>query len=116
MYYKVSKLDRRNTWYQHFTHRVEVLRAGFGNFHSYQPRGQRIADFNMLRSWCWEQFGPSVETMHWEDLKITDQAHLANDKWAWYINAHDSYRTFLYFADETSLSFFKLNWPVTSKR
>jgi hypothetical protein len=118
MFYRVTKLDRRNTWYQHFTHRVEVFRTS-GNIHtnhSHPARVQRMADFNVLRMWCWEQFGPSVETMHWEELKITDQAHLANDKWAWYINAHDSYRTFLYFADETALALFKLNWPLPNKR
>lgn len=111
MHYKITKLNRRNTWYQHFSHRVEILRH-----HTDSYLMGRNYHFVMLRQWCWENFGPSVETMHWEQLKVTDQTHLANDKWAWYINVHDRYRTFLYFADETALSFFKLNWPLTSKR
>ena len=109
--YKVTKLNRRNTWYPAFSHRVEVIRH-------YNDRNlfDRNVNFIQLRQWCWEQFGTSVETQYWENLKITEQAHLANDKWAWYVNVHDSYRTFLYFADEAALSFFKLNWPVTIKR
>jgi hypothetical protein len=115
MHYKITKLNRRYTWHQHFTHRVEVLRAP-GNFNSYQPRSQRTVDFNILRNWCCDNFGPSTETIYWEELKGTEHADIANDKWAWYINTHDGYRVFLYFADETALSFFKLNWPVKSKR
>lgn len=109
MYYKVTKLNKRYTWHQHFSHRVEILRPL-----RITPVGpDRVRDFVMLRQWCWEQFGPSVETIYWEQLKITEQAHMSNSKWAWYINTHDNYRTFLYFADEAALFFFKLNWPVT---
>ncbi len=110
MYYKINKLNKRFTWYQHFSHRVE-----FARHYSDRQLHERINNFIMLRQWCWDNFGPSVETMYWEQLKVTDQAELANDKWAWYVNTHDGYRTFLYFADETALSFFKLNWPLALK-
>jgi hypothetical protein len=111
LHYKITKLNKRNTWHQNFSHRVEIKRH-----HYDQKLFEHISNFIMLRQWCCDNFGPSVETMYWEQLWVTDQAHLANDKWAWYVNTHDAYRTFLYFADEAALSFFKLNWPVTSKR
>ena len=110
MYYKVTKLDGRNTWHQHFSHRVEIRRH-----HNDRKLFEHTSNFIMLRQWCWDNFGPSVETMYWEQLQVTEQAHLASDKWAWYVNTHNGYRTFLYFADETALSFFKLNWPVMYK-
>lgn len=111
MYYRVSKLTKRNTWHQNFTHRVEIVRH-YTDIQLFEHK----ASFVMLRQWCWEQFGPTVETIYWEPLKVTEQAHMSNDKWAWYVNSHDSYRTFLYFADETALALFKLNWPLPSKR
>lgn len=110
MYYKITKLNKRNTWYQHFSHRVELKRH-YNDHKLYE----HTTNFIMLRQWCWDNFGPSVETMYWEQLQVTDQAHLANNKWAWYVNTHDGYRTFLYFADETALFFFKLNWPLALK-
>jgi len=113
MYYKITKLNKRYTWHEHFSHRVEIIRPASRmtvNDHD------RNSNFVMLRQWCWDNFGPSVETIYWDKLKNSHQAHLSNEKWAWYVNVHDGYRTFLYFADETALFFFKLNWPLTLKR
>ena len=64
MYYRVTKLNKRNTWHQHFTHRVEVMRH-----YSDRQQFDRTANFMLLRQWCWDQYGPSVETYYWEQLK-----------------------------------------------
>lgn len=105
MRYKVTKLNKRYTWHQHFSHRVEVLRPFYN-----MDQQARWANFFKFRNWCTDNFGISVEAFMWDKAQAFFP-ELASEKWAWYVNVHDNYRTFIYFADETALALFKLNWP-----
>lgn len=46
----VTKLDRRFSGYERFTHRVE-----------FSGRVYKIKQWVAVRNWLWEQFGPSAE-------------------------------------------------------
>ena len=113
MKFKITKLNKRNTWHQFFTHRVEILRTPLGTLRT--PGQYKVANFNKVRLWCWDNFGPSCETYQWEQLKATPEAELANNEWAWFVNAHDSYRSFIYFND-SALAFFQLEWAASSDK
>lgn len=105
----VTKLDRRHACYGVMKYHVETGYDIWGS-------DARIAQFKEWRAWCWDQFGPGVETKWIALHAVADgtegQCHMeARERWAWKTE-HDEMR--LYFKTDDELAWFKLKWePVT---
>ncbi len=67
---KLIKLDRRMNGRYIFTHRVDF----FG-----LPVNRRLATLHGIRTWLWEQFGPSAELNCISQLALTQ----STPDWAW---------------------------------
>lgn len=95
---RVTRLDRRHTGHEIWTHMVE-------------PRGritEVFEEFQAWREWCWETLGPSMER-DYVKLIPNQFGILPNPQtaWCWYTE-YNHLR--LYFKDEAALSSFMLKW------
>ena len=94
MQIKIEPLDRRHSGNLRFSHRVWI----YGE--------DRIENFNTIRNWCWEVWGPSCERD--DAIKLFHAKNpLHNPQWAWYTDAFERY---IYLVDDQALAFFKLKW------
>ena len=85
-------LDRRHKGHGTFVRRVQVLGSST----------DKVKNFNQLRVWCWETFGPSCERDSYCSAGMTS-------KWAWHID-DDYYSPFIYLSNSETESLFKLKW------
>lgn len=92
--YFVKPLDKRFTGYKYFKFVVEPQRRLF-----IRPN-HPVEDFNMLRNWCWDQFGPALELRNY---------HLQNTKpvWCW-DSEYNNLR--IYLQTDQELAQFILTW------
>lgn len=88
-----QELDRRHKGYGTFAYRVSIVR---GKEHAV------AVEFNKLRLWCWETFGPSCE----RDIHEMVNPHAP---WAWHIDS-DYFIPHIYLAHGEPESLFKLKW------
>ena len=80
--YKVTKLNRKYTGYEHFQYIVTVERPPTNRFSEIQEIKQ---EWFALREWCWETWGPSKEIEDW--IRGTsfapDKLVSQNTHWCW---------------------------------
>ena len=102
---KVTKLDRRHNCYRIMKYHVEVTFDIWGS-------DARIERFKEWRAWCWEVFGPGVETkwitIHAVDAGPNGQCEMeSTTRWAWQSEFKEMR---LYFKDDETLSAFVFQW------
>jgi len=90
---RIKKLDKRMTGYGEFKYGVD-----FG----WNWQGAR---FDLVRQWCWETLGPSVEVDIWRELVTINEPR--NARWAW---ARDQYRTIIYLKSDAERNWFIMRW------
>lgn len=93
-------LDGRFTGDGIFSHRVSV-QSSLGNFID------RSAEFQKLRIWCWETFGPSVERDSYIDRFWRIRERL-NPYWAWHFSGIRD-NSYIYLTEQ-GFTQFKLKW------
>ena len=103
---KVTKLDRRHNCYRIMKYHVEV------DFKHLWGNDNRIELFKEWRAWCWEVFGPGVETkwitIHAVDAGPNGQCQMeSTTRWAWQTEYNEMR---LYFKDDETLSAFMFQW------
>lgn len=86
---KIGKTDKRYSGHPHFKHFV-----AFGT-------SAEIIQFNNIRQWCWETFGPSSE------LEIYHKIPEPNKSWCWELT---QWSTRIYFAGDKEFQWFTLKW------
>lgn len=70
---KITKIDKRHTGNEYFTHKVIPM---------WQPGWTSIElsdTYRLMRQWCWETFGPSCD--YEEYLKLARHREL-NQRWS----------------------------------
>lgn len=104
--YKVTKLNRKYTGYEHFQYIVTVERPPTNRFSEIQEIKQ---EWFALREWCWETWGPSKEIEDW--IRGTsfapDKLVSQNTHWCW---QNDKYATRIYLTSDKELNWFTLRW------
>jgi len=95
--YKIIKLDKRHKGYRVFSHQVDFMSP------TWRPNSvvaglQRHEDFNEVRGWCWEVYGPSEE--------LDYMSVRALRPWAWW---RDQHHLSIYFT-ETAVSAYILKF------
>lgn len=90
----VRALDRRFSHHDDFLYRIEL-----SNGASYE----KAQEFNEMRHWFTNTFGPSVEReLYWNFEK------LERNVWAWHTDCKADY--FLYLKSNKELALWKLRW------
>lgn len=96
---KFKKLDRRMNGYGDFTYGIDL----------WADTGRQ---FNEVREWCWQTFGPSCELDIWNDLDRPGDVR--NEKWSWDRGQYNkSFRCMIYLKDEQEANWFKLRFGVS---
>ena len=92
---KIKLLDKRMNGYGKFKYGVDF---------TYNWKGTR---FDHARTWCWENYGASVELDIWEDLPENER----NPLWAWDRGQYNkSFRCMIYLATDKEANWFRLRW------
>lgn len=104
--YKVTKLNRKYTGYEHFQYIVTVERPKNNRFLDFQEIKQEWFE---LREWCWTTWGPSKEIEDWLKATMIDPTtHVSqNTHWCW---QNDKYATRIYLTSDKELNWFTLRW------
>lgn len=87
-----KELDKRHSGYGTFAYRVQVTGT----------KSNRMVEFDRVRQWCWETFGPSCERDSYKTVN-------PSAPWAWHIET-DHYMPYIYIANTDAESLFKLKW------
>lgn len=89
---KIVKTDGRHAGYDYFSYYAELKRT--------EQLNANIIEFNLMRVWCWEQWGVGTER---------DSYPIVNDfnGWAWHIYGPIMR---IYFDAEPKASWFALKW------
>ncbi len=93
---RITKLDRRYSGNQFFSHMVEPQGCGTERYYQFGP----------WRDWCWEVFGASSE-LGFVTVQPSDRGMVSLKPWCW-DTEYQHMR--LYFRDEATLSSFLLQW------
>lgn len=80
--FKFSKMDKRFTGYPEFNHCIDVMG---GKFYV-----EVIENFNLLRNWCVETWGPSIERDDYLLVCNTHRGHsiILNPAWCFHTAEH----------------------------
>lgn len=77
------------------------------DFHSVLQDRNRRQNFQKIRIWCWETFGPSAELELAQGVYLGGDYFEGTDLWAWR-TVNNELR--IYFATDAELSMYKLKW------
>lgn len=103
--YKLVKLDKRFNGYAWFRYALDS-NVIMGNWYTMAPPPQwastKNANFQALRVWCWDQWGPSME------LSLLTLNNDSDIKWSWEID-NDGRRR-IYLKGDEELSHVMLVW------
>jgi hypothetical protein len=97
--YKVIQLDKRYAGSQLFKWMVD--------FSSVHMDFNRRQNFQKIRIWCWETFGPSAELDLVWGIYTGHDPFEATDRWSW---RTENSELRIYFKSNAELSMFKLQW------
>jgi len=102
--YKLTKLDRRfngSDWFR-YALSVDTEKTTWYT-HANPYRIDRTKNFQELRVWCWEQWGPSME------VGIITSDMIDELRWAWEIEPAGGRRR-IYLKGDEELSYAMLRW------
>lgn len=100
MSHEITTLDRRHTGFAEFKYFIKT---------KYDKRPSDAEhQFNELRKWCWETWGPSKELEHWLKSSHDMNAPCQNLHWAWHNDANANRR--IYLKTDQELVLYKLRW------
>lgn len=92
---RIKKLDKRMNGYGDFKYGVDF---------TWNWQGPR---FDLVRKWCWDSFGASVERDIWDDLNPLER----NAKWCWDRGTYNKVnRCVIYLKSDQECNWFKLRW------
>lgn len=89
---EIKKLDKRHTGQNCFKY---IIKKSYND----------IEDFNAIREWCWDQWGPSCELESY--LKLNGTHKSTNGHWAW-VSEYGNRR--IYLVDDKDATIFALKW------
>ena len=93
--WNVQSLDRRFTSHEYYKYRLHLF---------YGTTKERIVEFNNIRQWFTDTFGPAMERDFVRWLSESEQK-----TWAWHVDlARNEFA--LYLASDKELSLWKLRW------
>jgi len=113
MQYQVTRLDRRHSHHERFSHMIEFSKRRLGTL-GIPTYNTGALDFDRARRWFNETYGWSQEadlqTKIDKDARQLSQAAESNTHWAY----HTEYRDFRIYANEAETAWFQLKFTNES--
>lgn len=113
MHFKIVKIDRRFRGSDNFDYRLEFVTYTASQYRS--PH-DRFANYQLMREWFWENYGPSSErdtygTIYMPVIESSKSVARKPPKWAWHYDTTDN-EPFIYVADDATLAHLQLKWSA----
>jgi hypothetical protein len=106
MKFKITKLDGRYNGFEIFDYRLEFPYGSPGG-----PR-QRFYNYQEIRNWMWDNYGPSCERDLYTTLNPRSEPRYAQrSKWAWHYNITEN-APYIFVADDATLAHLQLKWST----
>jgi hypothetical protein len=96
---EIRKTDKRHTGHEYFGYVLEI-KSNLGKF----DRQLRFSEFNEVRNWVWETYGPSCEREHWLNMNTRFPV---NPHWCWHTEFNELK---IYFSTDKEANWAKLRW------
>ena len=98
---KIVKMNNRHKGSPHFKYYASIEKRRYNTYE------EAVYTITEMRTWCWENFGPSLTIEELVILKF--HGYDVDKKWAWMDDSGYSNHRF-YFLDDDTLAWFIMRW------